>query len=156
MIDCHMARETLQQPALFRRNAARWSEMAEQAIRTLGERPNLVLIGRGSSGHACTFASYLYAMRRGRFPIEFRPWICTQEGTFDRGWGDALAFAYSSSGQSTDVAQGALWLRKRGARILAITNDEGDSNLSQVSDAVVRLEVGEEIAIPATKSFTAQ
>src|SRR5687767_15409795 len=156
MIDCHMARETEEQPALFRRNAARWSETSQQAIRVLGDRPNLVLIGRGSSGHACTFASYLYCMRRGRFPIEFRPWICSQEGAFDRGWGDSIAFAYSSSGQSTDVAQSAAWLRERGARILAVTNAEGDSNLSQVSDAIVRLEVGEEHAVPATKSFTAQ
>jgi glutamine---fructose-6-phosphate transaminase (isomerizing) len=156
MIDCHMARETVQQPALFRRNAARWSEIAEQAIRTVGERPNLVLIGRGSSGHACTFASYLYSMRRGRFPIEFRPWLCSQEGTFDRGWGDSIAFAYSSSGQSTDVAQSAGWLKERGAQIVAVTNAQGDSNLSQVSDAIVRLEVGDEQAVPATKSFTAQ
>src|SRR5687767_2696002 len=140
MIDCHMARETVEQPALFRRNASRWSDMADQAMQRLGERPNLVLIGRGSSGHACTFAAYLFCMRRGRFPIEFRPWICTQRDTIDRSWSDVVAFAYSSSGQSTDVAQSALWLRSRGARILAITNAEGDSNLSRVSDAVVRLE----------------
>jgi glucosamine--fructose-6-phosphate aminotransferase (isomerizing) len=156
MIDCFMAKETTEQPGLFRRNAARWGEAVERAIQSLGERPNLVVIGRGSSGNACTFASYLFAMRRGRFPIEFRPWICSQTEALDPSFADAAAFAYSSSGQSTDVAQSASWLRSRGARVLGITNAAGECNLSQVSDAVLRLDVGEERAIPATKSFSAQ
>jgi glutamine---fructose-6-phosphate transaminase (isomerizing) len=156
MIDCYMARETLEQPALFRAKAARWSEVAEEALAFLGERPNLALIGRGSSGNACTFASYLYSMRQGRFPIDFRPWICTQSDASPRSWDDAIAFAYSSSGQSTDVAQSAAWLRARGARVLAITNAAGESNLSRASDTALRLELGEERAVPATKTFNAQ
>jgi glucosamine--fructose-6-phosphate aminotransferase (isomerizing) len=95
-------------------------------------------------------------LRRGRYPIEFRPWICTQADAVDRSWSDAMVFAYSSSGQSTDVAQSAHWLRERGAKILGITNAGGESNLSRVSHAILHLDVGDELAVPATKTFNAQ
>lgn len=156
MIDCHMARETLQQPDLIRRHAAGWTEGAANALETLGERPTLVLLGRGSSANACLFATYLYTVRRGRHPIEFRPWVTTQE-TAAADWKDANVYAYSASGQSTDISHTAGWLRARGARVLGITNSGGrDSNLASVADALLHLEVGREQAPTATKTFCAQ
>lgn len=156
MIDCHMARETLQQPDLIRRNATRWTKAAAKALAVLGDRETLVLLGRGSSANACLFAAYLYGVRRGRHAIEFRPWITTQN-TASARWEDANVFAYSASGQSTDISHSAAWLRARGARVLGITNSaSSDSNLASVSDALLSLDVGREQAQTATKTFCAQ
>ena len=40
----------------------------------LAGRHTTVLLGRGSSGNVCTFATYLLALQSGRQPIEFRPY----------------------------------------------------------------------------------
>ena len=152
----YMRDEIESQPALLRALAPTWAARAEAGRAALGDRPQLALVGRGSSGNACTFAAYLWSLETGRHPIEVRPWIATQDGPV-ASWEDTMVFAYSVSGQSTDVAHTAGWLRARGARVLGITNAEGeDSNLGQVSDALLHLGVGPERAVPATKTFTAQ
>jgi glucosamine--fructose-6-phosphate aminotransferase (isomerizing) len=46
-------------------------------------------------------------------------------------------------------------VRKAGARTVGITNDP-DSPLATVSDAVIDIDAGAELAVPATKTFTAQ
>ncbi len=156
MIACHMRDETVEQPYLLRSKADVWTKDTREALRALGDRDNLVLVGRGSSGNACTFATYLAGVKSGRHPIEFRPWLSTQD-TAEAKWQDARVFAYSASGQSTDIAHSARWLKDRGAKILAVTNGAAkDSNLGQVCDAMVDVGVGDELAVPATKSFGAQ
>lgn len=152
----HMRDEVTSQPELLRSLAPSWATQAANGRKALGDRPNLALVGRGSSGNACTFATYLWSLQTGRHPIELRPWVTTQQTPL-ASWEDTMVFAYSVSGQSTDVAHTAGWLRARGAAILGITNAEGDdSNLGQVSDALFHLRVGDERAVPATKTFTAQ
>lgn len=156
MIACHMRDETVEQPYLLRSKADTWTRDAHEALERVGARDNLVLVGRGSSGNACTFATYLAGVNSGRHPIEFRPWLSTQRSA-DARWEDARVFAYSASGQSTDIAHSAQWLKDRGARILGVTNGATpDSNLGRVCDAMVDVGVGDELAVPATKSFGAQ
>lgn len=152
----HMQREILETPAMLRREAEQW-EAQGQRIRALSEgRSSVVLIGRGSSGNACTFASYLFTLSTGRHPIEFHPWVTTQELP-EADWSDAVAFAFSASGQSTDIAESLRWLKARGALAVGVTAARGDEvHLVQQADAVFRLNCGEELAVPATKSFTAQ
>ena len=156
MIECHMKSETYAQPQLLRENAKNWADLCQQVCSSVAERPQAVLIGRGSSGNACTFASYLFALRSGRQPIEFRPWMSTQSVP-KASWRDCVAYAYSASGQSTDIAKAASWLQDRGARVMAITvTPDQESNLGRACDVMLAIDVGVEVAVPATKSFTAQ
>jgi glucosamine--fructose-6-phosphate aminotransferase (isomerizing) len=151
-----MRDEITAQPGLLRGLAPAWAAQAEACREALRGRPQLALVGRGSSGNACTFATYLWSLQTGRHPIEVRPWITTQAGPL-ASWEDTAVLALSVSGQSTDVAHTAAWLRARGAVIVGVTNADGeDSNLARVSDALFHLRVGEERAVPATKTFTAQ
>lgn len=155
-MDSHMKREILETPTMLRREAAGWEAQACDLQERCGGRPTVVLVGRGSSGNACTFASYLFTLRTGRHPIEFHPWLTTQELP-DADWRDAVVYAYSVSGQSTDVAESLKWLRSRGALAVGVTGAEGDDvHLAAQADALFRLHCGEEVAVPATKSFTAQ
>ncbi len=154
---CHMAIEIEEQPELLRRLSPGWEDSAQSCLEQLGERLNLILIGRGSSGNACTFASYLYSLAKGRPPIEFRPWVATQTEVPPASLNDCCAWAFSSSGQSTDVAHSAQWLRDRGAKVLGVSNaDSPGCKLGESSDSLFRLGIGDERAIPATKSFNAQ
>lgn len=155
-IDCEMRKETLEQPALLAKHASVWAAACAQARERIGQRKNIALVGRGSSGNACTFAAYLFGAETGRQPIEFRPWLCTQDVP-TASWEDTTVLAYSASGQSTDIAGSAAWLRERGARTLAVTvTPDANSNLAQACDNLLSLDVGVELAVPATKSFTAQ
>lgn len=152
----HMKQEILETPAMLRREAAHWEAQAQAIQELKGQRNNVVLIGRGSSGNACTFASYLFTLRTGRHPIEFHPWVTTQPLP-DADWSDSIALAFSASGQSIDVAEALRWLKSQGALAVGVTANPGEQvTLATVADTVFRLNCGEEKAVPATKSFTAQ
>lgn len=156
MKESHMKLEIMETPGMLRREVAAWEAQALAIRERADQRPTVVLIGRGSSGNACSFASYLYTLRTGRHPIEFHPWVTTQTLP-DADWSDAVAYAYSASGQSTDIAESLRWLKSRGALAVGVTGAEGNGvHLVEHADAVFRLNCGEEKAVPATKSFTAQ
>lgn len=156
MTASHMKIETMETPAMLRREAAHWEAQAQAIEQLRAGRKNVVVLGRGSSGNACTFASYLFMLRTGRHPVEFHPWVTTQTLP-DADWSDTVAFAFSASGQSTDVAEALRWLKSRGALAVGVTAASGtDIRLADYCDAIFRLNCGEEKAVPATKSFTAQ
>lgn len=155
-IESHMKQEALETPVMLRREAAHWEAQAAEIRKLRGKRPNVALIGRGSSGNACTFAAYLMTLQTGRHPIEFHPWVTTQTLP-NADWSDTLAIAFSASGQSIDVAESLRWLKSQGALAVGVTASEGDElPLLDHADAVFRLNCGPEKAVPATKSFTAQ
>jgi glucosamine--fructose-6-phosphate aminotransferase (isomerizing) len=116
----------------------------------------VALIGRGSSGNACTFAAYLFMLRTGRHPVEFRPWVTTQTLP-EADWSDTVAYAFSASGQSIDVGEALRWLKARGALTVAVSATRDASvPLVALADAAFSLNCGAEKAVPATKSFSAQ
>ncbi|MBN1770504.1 MAG: SIS domain-containing protein [Deltaproteobacteria bacterium] len=152
-----MAREIREQPGMLRARAEGWEGEALRLRRgALAGRGTLVVLGRGSSGNAATFATYLWALRTGRHPVEFRPWLATQPLPA-ADWSDAAVLAFSASGRSTDVAQAAAWLRGRGARVVAVTESaDVETHVARAAHDVLALEAGPERAAPATKSFCAQ
>lgn len=151
-----MWREIQEQPGLLRERGAAWEAEAQRIRKETPPRRTPVVLGRGSSGHAGTFATYLLGLETGRHPIEFRPWLATQE-TPRCDWSDAVAYAYSASGSSTDVSTAARWLKARDAHVVAVTNAEGAPTvLEEASTQSFRLGAGPERAVPATKSFCAQ
>lgn len=151
-----MAQEAREAPQVLLSQVSRWESEA-RAIRALvGDRATAVLIGRGSSGNVCTFASYLFGLKTGRHPIEFRPWLTTQTLPAS-DWHDAVVYAFSFSGQSTDIAASAEWLRAQGALVVAISEAQSpDAHLLKPANHVIRLGCGVERAVPATKSVIAQ
>lgn len=152
----HMLNEALETPGILRREWAGWEAQAATIRQAAAGRSTVALIGRGSSGNACAFASYLVALETGRQPIEFRPWLTTQDLP-KADWSDTVAYAYSVSGQSTDIAASVDWLRRRGALAVGITAAEDtDIHLADATDHLFRLHCGPEVAVPATKSFNTQ
>lgn len=152
----YMAEEIAQQPDVIEANAKSWQEQADGIRSRAGDRKTLVFVGRGSSGNACTFANYLYAQKTGRQAVVLRPWVTVQE-TPEADWSDAWVLAYSASGQSTDVAHAARWLRQRGAYVAGVTNAPNTScHLGEASQDLLLVNAGLERAVPATKSLGAQ
>lgn len=157
MLTSHMAKEAAETPGMLRAQAPRWQHEADQIRRLVVARPTTVLLGRGSSGNVCSFAAYLFALQTGRQPIEFRPWLTTQ-ALPPADWSDAVVYAFSYSGKSTDIAASAEWLRARGARVVAISQAQAnsDAHLLKPAHHLIHLGCGPELAVPATKSVIGQ
>jgi glucosamine--fructose-6-phosphate aminotransferase (isomerizing) len=135
----------------------RWQEQATRLLPRLASRQEVVLVGRGSSAHACTFGSYLFTAHAGPHPIEFRAWVSADATIEGARWDGAVALAYSASGHTTEVAAAARWLRDRGAHVIGVTaTSQPDTHLERVAHELFRLEVEAESALPATKTFCAQ
>lgn len=156
MLKSLMAQEARSAPQVLRSQAQRWQSEANTIRSLVAGRPTVVLLGRGSSGNVCSFASYLFALQSGRQPIEFRPWLTTQDLPA-ADWQDAVVYAFSYSGQSTDIAASAEWLRSRGALVVAVSEaDSPDAHLLKPAHHRIHLGCGTEQAVPATKSVIAQ
>lgn len=151
-----MRQEIESQPDLIRNLSEYWQNTANELQEEIKSKKNIVLLGRGTSGNACVFASYLFGLNTGRHPIDFRPWLATQETVY-ADWSDSLVLAYSQSGESTDIIHATSWLKERNARVISITNSQSENpSIKNVSDKVFFINAGKENAVPATKSYSAQ
>ena len=112
----------------------------------------ITLIASGTSKNAGDFAAY-YFEQIAKIPskVEFASEILEKDLIFD---GDDLIIFISQSGKSADVLLALEKVKKTTAQTLAITN-KIDSPVSVGSDFKIDMEAGEELAIPATKSFSA-
>lgn len=112
----------------------------------------ITLIASGTSKNAGDFASY-YFEQIAKIPskVEFASEILEKNLIFDA---DDLVIFISQSGKSADVFLALEKVKKTKAQTFAITN-KIDSPVSVGSDFQIDMEAGEELAIPATKSFSA-
>jgi glutamine---fructose-6-phosphate transaminase (isomerizing) len=112
-----------------------------------------VLLARGSSDTAALYGRYLLEMASGRPVGLASPSLHTLYRTHadHRGY---LAIAISQSGRTPEVVSVLERMRATGARTIAIVNSSS-SPLSDIADVVIDLAAGDEVAVPATKTFTA-
>ncbi|MDE2431190.1 MAG: SIS domain-containing protein, partial [Burkholderiales bacterium] len=140
MPDKNLLQQIRATPTLLRSQATRWQNEAQDMRRLMTTRPRIVLVGRGSSGNVCSFAAYVFALKTGMQPVEFRPWLITQSLP-EPDYSDSVVLAFSRSGLSTDVAASAEWLRARGALVIAVSESTpADAHLMRVADRVLRLD----------------
>lgn len=149
-----MAAEMAEQPAVLRGLVARRGEWRGRLRALVPQRPaGVVLIARGSSDNAAIFGRYALELAVGRPVALAAPSLHTLYGA-RVDYSGYLAVAVSQSGRTPEIVTVLERLRAAGAVGLAITN-EPDSPLAQAADAVLTLDAGEELAVPATKTYTA-
>jgi glucosamine--fructose-6-phosphate aminotransferase (isomerizing) len=150
-----MAAEMAEQPDVLGRLAA---ERAALVARVRAVVPahvaGTVLIARGSSDHAAIFGRYAIELASGRPVALSAPSLHTLYGaTVD--YSGNLAEAVIQSGRTPDIVAVAKTLARSGARTVAVTNSPS-SPLGAAVEVTIPLDAGEERAVPATKTFTAQ
>jgi fructoselysine-6-P-deglycase FrlB-like protein len=124
-------------------------------IERLGAGARQVLfVARGSSDNAAVYGQYLCSVRGGRLATLASPSVATAYGARVDLDG-VLAVAVSQSGQTEEIVAMQDWARDCGARTVAITNEAG-STLAERADLALVTRAGEELAVPATKTFTTQ
>jgi glucosamine 6-phosphate synthetase-like amidotransferase/phosphosugar isomerase protein len=124
-------------------------------LAALGRDTRQVLfIARGSSDNAAVYGQYLCSARAGRLASLASPSLATAyRAVLDlRG---VLAVAVSQSGATEEIVTTLEWARRCGARTVAVTNAAG-SPLTEVAELALITRAGEELAVPATKTYTTQ
>lgn len=150
-----MQEEMAAQPAVLRRLVARRDRIAED-IRGCLPRPlrGIVLVARGSSDNAAVHGRYVLEAA-ARVPVALAaPSLQTRYGVVPALEGH-LAIGVSQSGATPEIVSTLGLLADGGATTVAITN-VADSPLADLADVTIPLEAGDEVAVPATKTFTAQ
>lgn len=150
-----MAQEMSEQPVRLRELIARAEEIATR-VRALRPRPiaGTSIVARGSSDHAATYGRYLLESATGK-PVSLAAPSLHTLYRVQVDYRGQLVVGVSQSGRTPEIVTTLTLLRDAGGSALAITNDP-TSELADRAGAVIDLGAGEERAVPATKTVTAE
>ena len=148
--------EIREQPAVVARLIADGRDSIERVAATLQARgvDEIVIAARGTSDHAAVYAQYVLGARLAMPVALAAPSLVTLYGVEPK-FGRSAVVGISQSGESPDVVAVVAAARRQGAPTIAITNSP-DSPLARAADATIDLAAGEERAVAATKTYTAE
>ena len=150
-----MLAEMHEQPAVIARLVARSGELCRQVLARVPDGlAGTTFVARGSSDNAAVLGRYLVELASRRPAALAAPSLVTRyAASVDyRGW---LGIALSQSGATPEVVSVTAAMRDGGAATIGISN-EPVCALGDVVDLLVCCEAGPELAVPATKTVTAQ
>ncbi|MCS7261163.1 MAG: SIS domain-containing protein [Anaerolineae bacterium] len=149
-------REIHEQPQVLARLLERERPAAQALAAALRQRQvDYVLIAaRGTSDNAARYAQYLWGAVNGYVVALATPSLFTIYHAPPR-LGNALVVGISQSGKSPDIIAVLAEARRQGALTAVITNAV-NSELARQGDFVLDLGAGEERAVAATKTYTAE
>ena len=148
--------EILEQPQCLAKLVVSQRKVAEEIARAIQSRgvSYIFLAARGTSDNAGRYANYLLGAAN-RLPLALAtPSLFTyyQQPPNLKG---AFVIGISQSGQSPDIVSVLHEGKRQGCLTLAITN-EADSPLAANADFVLDIQAGPELAVAATKTYTAE
>ncbi len=147
-----MQSEIREQTSVLASSAGSYFEAAKSALH--GQEFDMVLLAaRGSSDHAALYARYLIEIHLGIPVVLAAPSVVTRYHAKVR-YPKCLAIGISQSGAAPDVAEVLSALGEQGLTTLAITNTPG-SRLEKTAHHTLLLNVGTEVSVAATKTYTA-
>ncbi len=150
-----MASEISETPKVFRTLLENKDAFASIKKVLIDEKIQSVLIlARGTSDNAAHYLKYLIETQIG-LPVGLTsPSSVTVYGSVLK-YSHTLIIAISQSGQSPDLVKFATAARQSNAYLIAITNDD-KSPLAAIAHHHFSLLAGPELAVAATKSYSAQ
>ena len=150
-----MRAEIAQIPSIFQKLADRADAITAQVEKLpLDSFDSVILLARGTSDNAALYLKYLIETKIGIPCGLASPSVVTVYQTKLK-FKNCLVIALSQSGQSPDLVSYAEAAKNGGAKVLALTN-EANSPLAKAADVHLYLEAGEEKAVAATKSYSAE
>lgn len=128
------------------------SETIKKITQLIKNKYKIVLTGCGSASYCALTGKYFFAQAGFAAQVypanELTPFV----DFIDR---ETVFIAISQSGETADTLIAAKAAKKNGAKIVAIVNSRG-SSLERISDYVLPVGAGPEIAVVSTKAFTSQ
>ena len=164
----HMLREIYEQPAAIARTLEYYLDLsgAEPAFRDeplaavaalFRQHPDLIIAASGSSRHAGLAAEILLEDLAGLVvDVEYASEYACRSTTLRRHPDNpSPVLVLSQSGETADTLAALREAARRGHPTIAVTNVHGSTMAREATVDLATL-AGVELAIPATKSFTAQ
>ncbi len=150
-----MSSEIAETPSVFRRIIdAMPTAQAIREVLSEGEIQSVLILARGTSDNAAHFLKYLIETKLG-LPCGLTSPSSVTLYNSTLHFKGTLVIAISQSGQSPDLVQFATAARSSGALIIAMTNDS-QSPLAMLAHLHLALQAGPELAVAATKTYSAQ
>jgi len=151
--DHFMLKEISEQVETIQSAAAQDREKIEDIVHRIKTARGVFLIGCGSSFHACLSASYLFS-KLASFHVNA---VLASEFSAYEDFlkEDTLVIAVTQSGETIDVLDAIKTAKQKGCQIVSIVNVMG-SSATQFADESLFLNVGPEVSVLSTKTYTAQ
>lgn len=152
----HLFTEIHEQPDVIGRVLQTQQAVVADLARAITTRDvtHVVIAARGTSDNAARYAQYALGARNGLLVGLATPSLLTAYNASLR-FKDALVLGISQSGASPDIVAVLAEARRQGALTAVLTNNAG-SDLAGQGDVVIDLSAGEEKAVAATKTYTAE
>ncbi len=154
-----MLAEIHEQPESLRRTIDFYTEAEAlrteftEALRPILAHPDMIIVASGSSRHAGLNGEIAVEDMAGMpVDVEYASEYALRPATARK---QAAVLVISQSGETADTLSALRAARQRGHATVAITNVPG-SAMAREADVSLPTLAGREIAVPATKSFTAQ
>lgn len=150
-----MSSEIAETPSVFRRiiDAMPTSQTIKEVL-SKGEIQSVLILARGTSDNAAHFLKYLIETKLG-LPCGLTSPSSVTLYNSTLHFKGTLVIAISQSGQSPDLVQFATATHSSGALVIAMTNDS-QSPLAMLAHLHLALQAGPELAVAATKTYSAQ
>jgi glucosamine--fructose-6-phosphate aminotransferase (isomerizing) len=154
--ETHLYHEIHEQPAVLRRLFTKEEATAQALAELIRGRQidHVVIAARGTSDNAGRYAQYVLGAMNGLSVGLAAPSLFSIYRRPPR-FGNALVIGISQSGKSPDIVSVLSEARRQGAMTAVLTN-RSDSPLAEQGDVVIDLQAGEERAVAATKTYTAE
>ena len=149
-----MAREIAEQPAAIQATLDSLIPLRPDVARLAAGRHQVLFVARGSSDNAAVYGRYLLETHSRVSAALAAPSIATHYRV-ERDLSNTLVVSLSQSGETAEIVETQAWARRCGAATVAITNHPA-SSLAAAADLPMTTLAGQEFAVPATKSYTAQ
>ncbi|MCS7093600.1 MAG: glutamine--fructose-6-phosphate transaminase (isomerizing) [Candidatus Aenigmarchaeota archaeon] len=147
-----MIKEIMEQSEVIDRILEKNNGKIEVFSKEISSAKKVFLVGAGSSYHACLYGSYLLT----KAGIDSKPIVASEFKHFEKLIDkDSLVIAVSQSGETADVIEAIRIAKKRGAKIFSIVNVYGSTVMRESNDYIL-MNVGFEVGVAATKTFTSQ
>jgi glucosamine--fructose-6-phosphate aminotransferase (isomerizing) len=150
----YMAKEIFEQPYALAQTFSSLQTQDLSAVLMVLERARKVyIVGAGTSYHASLLGTIAFKRFLG---LDAEALIASEFRVISRAikWGDVV-IGVSQSGETIDTLLALREARARGAKTVALVNNQF-STIARESDYVIAMKAGPEIAVAATKTFTAQ
>lgn len=149
-----MLKEIHEQPEAIRNTLRLRPEVLDTAAGLISKSDSVFFLAMGTSGHAAMAGRHMFASLGGVLP-SFELASDFQDSVYDIISENDLVLAITQSGETTDTITAAKYAKKKGAKVLAITNVVG-SSITRMADHTVLTQAGPEIGVAATKTFMVQ
>jgi glucosamine--fructose-6-phosphate aminotransferase (isomerizing) len=150
-----MAMEIAETPKVFKRiltNISAFDPMDDFLAKN--QISSILILARGTSDNAAHFLKYLIETKLG-LPCGLTSPSSVTIYDSKLHYKGVLVIALSQSGQSPDLLAFANSAKAAGAKLISLTNDF-NSPLAKAADYHLDLQAGTELAVAATKSYSAQ